>query len=249
MGESELDVFHFDVNRENFESLGFANGMRWWYARDLMRWLGYENWSSFFSAINRAIGTCTTLGIPVTDNFVQIQTARAGERCDDFKLSRFACCLVALNGDVKKPRVAAAQAYFVSLAEVVLRYLRDAENVDRVMVSEEISDREITLSGVAKQAGVQVYEFFRNAGYRGMYNMNYSTLRERKGLTDPKRSLLDFMGKDEFAANLFRLTLTEGRIKRDGTRGQGPLEIVAEQVGRRVRQTVIDETGVSPEDS
>ena len=116
------------------------------------------------------------------------------------------------------------------------------------MIREEISDREITLSGVANSAGVQVYEFFKNAGYRGMYNMNYKRLKEKKGVLDPKRSLLDFMGRDELAHNLFRLSLTEGRIKKEGTRGQWALEQVAEEVGRRVRRTVIEETGVRPED-
>jgi DNA-damage-inducible protein D len=240
---NELGVFHFEEDRENFEDVGIENGQKAWSARALMKWLGYESWQPFFNAINRAIGTCTTLGIPVVENFVQI----ANSEGDDFKLSRFACCLVALNGDVKKPRVAAAQAYFVSLAEVVRRYLRNAESVDRVMIREELSDREITLSGVAKQAGVEVYEFFKNAGYRGMYNMNYARLKEQKGLRDPKRSLLDFMGKDELAHNLFRLSLTEGRIKKEGSRGQWQLEQVAEDVGRRVRRTVIEETGVHPE--
>lgn len=242
--DTELGVFHFEDDRENFEDLGRENGEKTWGARDLMRWLGYESWAPFFNAINRAIGTCTTLGIPVAENFTQVQS----DSGIDFRLSRFACCLIALNGDVKKPRVAAAQAYFVSLAEVVRRYLRDAANVDRVMIRDEISEREVTLSGVAKQAGVEAYELFRNSGYRGMYNMNYRRLKEKKGLVDLKRSLLDFMGKDELAHNLFRLSVTEGRIKKEGTRGQWALEHVAEEVGRRVRKTVIEETGVRPED-
>ena len=101
----EVGVFHFDDDRENFENLGVENGQKTWSARRLMKWLGYENWAPFFNAINRAIGTCTSLSIPITDNFKQVST----EDGDDFRLSRFACCLVALNGDVKKPRVAAAR--------------------------------------------------------------------------------------------------------------------------------------------
>ena len=121
----QLGVFHFEEDRGSFEGLGIENGQEAWNARALMKWLGYESWSLFFNAINRAIGTCTTLGIPVAENFIQVASTEG----DDFKLSRFACCLVALNGDVKKPRVAAAQAYFVSLAEIVRRYLRSAQGI------------------------------------------------------------------------------------------------------------------------
>jgi DNA-damage-inducible protein D len=243
----DLEIFHFEEGRRSFEDFSQGNGGLFWYARDLMVWLGYEEWNSFSKAINRAIGTCTTLNISVAENFVQCEREIDGSILHDFRLSRFACCLTALNGDVKKPQVAAAQAYFVSLAEVLRKYFLNASNVDRVMVREEVSAREATLSGVAKVAGVTTYAFFQNAGYRGMYNMDYKTLKSRKGI-DHDRSLLDFMRKDELAANLFRLSLTEGRIKRDAIRGQYPLEEVAQQVGRRVRNTMIEETGLRPED-
>jgi DNA-damage-inducible protein D len=243
---ADLDVFHFDSGKQNFEDFAQVNGDTYWSARLFMTFLGYEDWNSFQKAINRGIGTCTTLNIPVADNFIQCETEIDGVKCMDYKLSRFACCLTALNGDPKKPKVAAAQAYFVSLANVLQKYFANADNVDRVMIREEITDREVTLSGVAKAAGVEIYPFFHNAGYRGMYNMDYRTLKMRKGVHE-SRSLLDFMRKDELAANLFRLTLTEGRIKRDGVRGQRPLEQVAEQVGRKVRHTMIEETGVHPE--
>lgn len=243
----DLDIFHFEEGKQSFEDFSQGNGGLFWYARDLMVWLGYEEWNSFSKAINRAIGTCTTLNISVAENFVQCEREINGSVLRDYEMSRFACCLTALNGDVKKPQVAAAQAYFVSLAEVLRKYFLNASNVDRVMVREEISAREATLSGVAKAAGVTVYAFFQNAGYRGMYNMDYKTLKSRKGI-EQGRSLLDFMRKDELAANLFRLSLTEGRIKRDGIRGQYPLEQVAQQVGVRVRNTMIEETGLRPED-
>ena len=239
--------FIFEQDRDNFEGLGLTNGGRFWFARDLMKWLGYETWQSFANAINRAIGTCTTLNLPVADNFVQVRRVIDGEERDDYKLSRFACCLTALNGDTKKPLVAAAQAYFISFVDALRQYLRNIENVERVRIREEISERETTLSGVANSAGVTVYAFFQNAGIRGMYQRDISRLKEIKGVPSA-RSLLDFMGKDELAYNLFRLSLTEGRIRHEGTRGQGPLEYVAEDVGRKVRKTVIQETGVRPED-
>jgi DNA-damage-inducible protein D len=244
---TDLDVFHFDPGKQNFEDYSQINGITHWSARLFMKFLGYEDWNSFHKAINRAIGTCTTLNIPVAENFIQCEQVIDGVACADYKLSRFACCLTALNGDPKKPKVAAAQAYFVSLADVLQKYFASADNVDRVMIREEITEREITLSGVAKSAGVEIYAYFQSAGYRGMYNMDYRTLKARKGVHQ-SRSLLDFMRKDELAANLFRLSLTEGRIKKDNVRGQGQLEYVAEDVGQKVRRTMIEETGIRPED-
>lgn len=243
---ADLDVFHLKDAEPNFEDFGIRNGNTYWFGRDLMRYLGYEDWNSFQKAINKAIGTCTTLNISVAENFIQCDRDMEGTNCLDYKLSRFACCLTALNGDVKKPRVAAAQAYFVSLAEVLRQHFLNAENVDRVMIREDVTEREVTLSGVANAAGVEMYPYFQNAGYRGMYNMDLRTLKVRKGV-DQTRSLLDFMRKDELAANLFRLTLTEGRIKKDRVRGQHQLEKVAKAVGQTVRETMIEQTGLLPE--
>ncbi|HQZ60673.1 MAG TPA: damage-inducible protein D, partial [Acinetobacter sp.] len=122
----------------------------------------------------------------------------------------------------------------------------ESENVERVLIREEVSEREKSLSGVAKQHGVTNYAFFQNAGYRGMYNMNLAQLRQLKGINS-KRSPLDFMGKDELAANLFRITQTELKVKQDGRRGQGYLESLAEQVGKQVRQAMLDISGTRPE--
>jgi DNA-damage-inducible protein D len=129
---------------------------------------------------------------------------------------------------------------------VLRQYFFNTDNVARVEIREKITEQETTLSGIAHAAGVTIYPYFQNAGYRGMYNMDLSVLKRRKGI-DPSRSLLDFMRKDELAATFFRLSLTEGRIKRDGAHGQHELERVAEQVGRTVRKTMIDQTAVHPE--
>jgi len=153
-----------------------------------------------------------------------------------------------MNGDTGKPEVARAQAYFAAMVEVVRQIISNADDVARVQIRDEITHRERSLSGVAKQAGVleERYGLFHNAGYRGMYNMDYSRLREYKGV-DPTRSLLDFMGKQELAANLFRVTETEAKIRNEGVRGQIDLENAAHSVGRQVRQTMIATSGTHPE--
>jgi DNA-damage-inducible protein D len=241
-------ALYFDSDGALFEQHGFSNGGRHWYARDFMQMLGYESYAGFRNAINRAVGTCTTLGIPVDENFLRFDREVEGRVVSDYKLSRFACYLVAMNGDVRKPHVAAAQAYFAGLAEAARQYIESAQEVERLGIRDEVTDRERSLSGVAKQAGVETYAFFQNSGYRGMYNMDLGRLKEFKGLPDHNRSLLDFMGKRELAGNLFRITETEATIKSQATRGQRAAEVVAYRVGERVRKEMMASDGTRPED-
>ena len=235
---------YFDGEGEIFEESGLSNGGRFWLARDFGEALGYATFATFKKAINRAIQTCVTLNLPVHENFRDIRTSSGGL---DYKLSRFACYLVAMNGDVRKPQVAQAQAYFAGLAEAVQRYIQDARDVERVQIRDEVSDGEKSLASTAHKAGVHQYAFFQNAGYRGMYNMNISALKRHKGLGGSKRSLLDFMGKRELAGNLFRITETDAKLRADNIRGQKPAERVAHGVGRTVRKIMVDNTGETPE--
>ncbi len=243
---SDLTIFGGDFNEDHFETKSYENGFTFWLASELMELLGYDGWQSFQNPINKAMTTCTTLGIAVFDNFVQQPGTLHGKAINDVKLSRFACYLVVMNADSKKHPVAAAQAYFASLAGAVQTYLQEANNVERLIVRDEITDREKSLSGVAQMAGVERYDYFRNAGYRGMYNTNIKKLKVLRHIPDGK-SLLDFMGKDELAANLFRMTQTELKIKQDNIYGQKQLEVTAERVGKQVRETMISISGIAPE--
>jgi DNA-damage-inducible protein D len=240
---SDMPVFSSDPNNSAFEQTARQNKVTYWLASDLMRFLGYEDKGFFRKAISRAQIACANLDIPVEDNFIACVLDDGGP---DTKLTRFACYLVAMNADARKPQVAQAQVYFAALAESVRQYFEHVDNVERIQIRGDISEREKALGGVAKEAGVEEWGLFQNSGYRGMYNMNLSKLRIIKG-APPHRTPLDFMGKAELAANLFRITQTEEKIKNQNIKGQRNLEIAAENVGSEVRTTMIKLSGQAPE--
>lgn len=240
---TDIDLFHFDADRPNFEGCGRENGFRHWLASDLMEWLNYKSIVPVNRAVQKAMAACAALGIPIQENFKETQTPDVGA---DWCLSRFACYLTVMNGDVKNPKVAQAQAYFITWAEAFRQYVQEADGVERVMIRGEVSERETALSATVSARGVDQYAFFQNAGYRGMYNLDLKQIRKIKGIPEG-RSPLDFMGKTELAANLFRLTQTEEKIRNEDIRGQRPLERAAEHVGKEVRATMIRLSGTKPE--
>lgn len=232
------NIFHFDEGKESFEDLGKPNGVRYWMESDLMIALEYSGSAGFRKVILRAMQACLTLGIPTDEVFVN---------CDgSYKLTRFACYLIAMNGDTKKPAVASAQLYFATLAETFNRHLEHVEGIERIVIRQEMSDGMKTLSSTAKRHGVQNFALFQNAGYRGMYNFDLARLTQIKGVKAGEM-LLDRMGKTELAANLFRISQTEEKIKNQGIKGQVPLERAAQDVGRTVRETMIGISGTAPE--
>lgn len=240
---TDVEVFHFEADRPSFESLGRQNGFRYWLASDLMRLLDYTTMQPILNAVNKAMAACAQLNIPISENFCEAKTATGGR---DYKLSRFACYLTVMNGDPKKPMVAKAQAYFITMAEAFRQHVQESDSIERVVIRGEVSDREIALSATVHARGIETIQFFQNAGYRGMYNLDLRQVRAKKGVPDG-RSVLDFMGKAELAANLFRITQTEEKIRNEDITGQRPLERAAETVGRGVRNTMIELSGVAPE--
>jgi len=243
---TKLDFFTLDFDKEHFENHSNQNGFVYWYASELKDILGYKTDVSFNKSINKAISVCTTLNINILDNFIQEQRNLNGKVFIDYKLSRFACYLVVMNCDTKMPIVSQAQVYFATLAGAIQDYISETQNIERVIIREEISNHEKILHGIVNNAGVENYPFFQNAGYRGMYNMNIKDLKNIRGVGE-RQSLLDFMGGTELAANLFRITQTEERIKQKNIKGQNNLEYTHNEMGKIVRQTMQKMSGILPE--
>ena len=236
--------FHLEPQKPGFEAMGHENSFRFWWASELALLLGYESLHSFRKAIERAMVTLTSLNVPIFENIIQEQRIVDGKTVNDYKLSRFACYLAAMNGDPKKVEVARAQAYFVSWAEACRLSLEEADSVERVGSLAEISDQQRAIRRTARRVGLVNYAYFQNAGYRGLYNMDlHQVWRMPQG-----RSPVDVMGKTEMAAELFRVTQTEEKIQAEGIQGQQALERAAQEVGRKVRKTMIAISGIKPED-
>jgi|TergutMp193P3_1026864.scaffolds.fasta_scaffold38606_1 DNA-damage-inducible protein D len=239
----KYEVNAFEGNPPPFELLAQENGFRFWSASNLASALGYADISLLRKAINKALSICTMLDINVAENILQL--TQNGKL--DYRLSRFACYLIVMNANIRNPMVARAQAFFAGLAESFWKAMHQDTEVDRLVVRGELSEREKSLAGVAKRGGVENYARFQDAGYIGLYNMPLWKLKIYKGFTG-KEPMLDHMGRDELAANLFRLTQTEAKIRNERIRGQQSLEDAAETVGRIVRKTIEDISGQTPED-
>lgn len=225
-----------------FEDFAQTNGIIYWWASDLLLFLGYESMDKFRKVLDRVTKAMISLGIDHYDNV--IPTTR--DNNSDFKLTRFACYLAAMNANPSYSQVALAQAYFAEQARIAELLQADQENVERLSYREELKDYEKSLNSVAYKHGVEDYARFQNAGYMGMYNMmNYQLARKRN---IPKEKLLDCMGKTELAANIFRVAMTDEKIKNENIKGQKDLEQAHKKVGRDIREQVQKLTGKKPEE-
>lgn len=236
---------------ENIQSLSFEdfknqNGITYWWASEFMLMLGYSDMRAFKKVLDRATKSFISLNIDHMDNIIRVQRIIDGAETVDYKLTRFACYLIAMNGDPKKPEVAWVQAYFATQTRQFELYVENNSSIERLLIRDEITEGNKSLSSVAKQAGVVDYAKFQNAGYRGMYNMLNVQLANKRGVD--KKKLFDTMGRTELAANLFRITQTEERIKSQKIIGQQDLESTHRNVGREIRKIIQQNVGCNPED-
>jgi DNA-damage-inducible protein D len=250
---------HLEVIKEStFQTLDSFKrktdaGTDYWLARDLQILLGYTQWRNFEAAIEKAKMACASVGAQPYHHFADIsKTMASGKGAErsirDVALTRYACYLIAMNGDPSKPQIAAAQTYFaVQTRKQELMEQRN-EDEDRLMLRDRVRDANKALNSAAKGVGVQNYAFFHDAGYQGLYGgLRLSEIKEVKGI-NPKEDLLDCAGRAELAANEFRITQTEERLRTQQVKGQKVAEDTHNYVGREIRQTIEKLSGTMPED-
>ena len=230
------------------------NGIEYWEARELMGVLGYFEWRKFEGVIDKAKESCNQSGQNIREHFVGadkmiiIATGRPNEtkrRINDYKLSRYACYLIAQNGDPRKEEIALAQTYFAIQARRQEVFQEQNEIDKRLFIRGEVKIRNKVLFSTAKKAGVSNFGLFNEAGYQGLYNLTVSQIKNKKKIG--KDNILDRAGTVELAANLFRITQTDEKIKNEQIKGEGKASQTHFSVGRKIRQTIREIGGISPE--
>lgn len=243
------------MNNSPFEKIKRVTeyGADYWVARELMTLLGYNTWRRFEDAIGRAIDSCNTSGEDSSQEFLPVpaKTLDVGGRPGkDYFLSRYACYLIAQNGDPRKEEIANAQMYFVvqvrkqEVQEILL------EDKRRVMLREEMKKHNADLASAAREAGVidpYDYAIFQNFGYKGLYGgLDVKDIHKKKGLKKSQK-ILDHMGSEELAANLFRATQAEAKLRRENIKGKANANEAHRVVGSMVRRTIKEIGGTMPE--
>jgi DNA-damage-inducible protein D len=244
------------MGSKSFEDLKKANeyGAEYWSARDLQPLLGYSQWRRFEDAINRAITSCKQSGNTSENHF-----AEAGKMVDlgsgsvrevpDYNLSRFACYLIAQNGDSRKPEIANAQKYFAIQARKQEISDAIAADIERLERRKQTAEEFKALSGAARDAGVhdRMFGIFHDAGYKGMYGgLGRDAIKKQKRIPE-KENLMDRMDTTELAANQFRMTQTRDKLAKDKVKDQQAAIRTHENVGKEVRDAIKRIGGTLPE--
>ena len=234
-------------------------GNEYWLARELQEILQYTQWRNFQKVISTAQIACKISQQCVADHFAEVSKmitlAKGAQRkVIDYRLTRYACYLIVMNGDPRKEVIALGQTYFAvktrqqELAEL---YDRLSEDEKRLFIRGDIKQKNMLLAEAAHKAGIitnQEYATFQDAGYRGLYGgMTARDIAEHKGLTNGEE-ILDYMGGEELAANLFRITQTEAKMRREGTSTPTEANAAHYQVGKAVRETIAGLGGTMPEE-
>lgn len=237
-------------NLEIFENASHQDGVRYWVAHEFMSVLGYESWTSFQKVINKAMASCVALNVQIPEVFMPCNFVYEGKDHHSYRLTRFACFLITMHADSKKSQVAQAKAALSAIADTLVEQAIQRDALERLEVRDELKGGETIMSTVAMNAGLLPEQFgiFKDAGFRGMYNMPLQNLIQRKGAPVAKgTTLYDFMGKTELAANLFRVTQTAERIKSTQASGLRQLSNTATEVGQEVRSVMMKSNGIAPE--
>lgn len=244
-----------------FESIKHVNeyGVEFWYARELQTALEYKQWRRFENIINKAKDACQNSGNDVSDHFANVGKmvdigSGATRTLEDYELSRYACYLIVQNGDSRKKVIALGQTYFAVKTrqqELAEKFEDLSEDKKRLEIRGELAVHNKPLAETARMAGIEKpkdYAIFQNRGYQGLYGgLGVKEIHERKGLKKSQK-ILDHMGSTELAANLFRATQTNEKLKREHIVGKNEANQIHFEVGKKVRETIKDIGGTMPED-
>lgn len=254
-----------DLLKSPFEKIKRLSeeGFEYWSARDLSKLLEYTQWRNFENVLSKAKISCENNNEPIEDHFADVSDmveigSGAEREIEDVKLSRFACYLIIQNADPTKKIVAMGQAYFaVKTRQKELieaeeqKLLQSEENQKRLMLREEMKKHNKHLADAANNAGVKEgleYAIFQDHGYKGLYGgLGNKDIHARKGLSKNQK-ILDHMGSTELAANLFRATQTEEKLRRENIKGKQKANQTHYEVGKKVRETIKELGGTLPED-
>ena len=224
------------------------DGTEYWYARELSEVLQYIKWENFAKVIDRAKLACKNSGQQIDNHFP------AEKVVIDYELSRYACYLIVQNGDPRKEVIALGQTYFAiqTRRQEVADYFNQLdEDRKRLVIRGDVRQWNLMLLEVARDCGVitkQEYAEFQNSGYKGLYGgLTATDIHKRKNLKENEK-ILDFMGSEELAANLFRITQTEAKLKRDKVDNKKDANRTHYTVGKKVRKAIEDIGGTMPED-
>jgi len=237
-----------------------AHGNEFWSARDLAPLLDYQDWRNFMQVVDKARTACEQSGKRAADHFGDVTKmvpigSGAQRTVADVRLSRYACYLIVQNGDPSKPVIANGQTYFAMQTrrqEVAdeEKFAQLSEDEKRLAIRQELTAHNKHLAAAAKVAGVETsldYAIFQDHGYKGLYGgLGNKDIHARKGLKKSQK-ILDHMGSTELAANLFRATQAEEKLRRDKVRGKTQANQTHFEVGRKVRQTIQELGGTMPE--
>lgn len=248
-------------SEQTFESIKHINeyGEEYWLARELQPVLEYVQWRNFAEAVERAKLACKNSGFSIEDHFADVSKTiempkSAHKDIPDYMLSRYACYLIVMNGDPRKEVIAIGQTYFAVKTrqqELIDNYEQMSEDQKRLAIRNEMIAHNKSLAEAAQIAGVvdpRDYAIFQNKGYQGLYGgLGAKEIHARKGLKKSQK-ILDHMGSTELAANLFRATQTDEKLRRENIQGKQAAYDTHYQVGKKVRQTIKELGGTMPED-
>ena len=241
---------------EDIKHIG-ENGEEFWYARELMSALEYKKWQKFNNVIENAKIACENSGSVTENHFTQVGKmvdigSKTKRKINDYKLSRYACYLIVQNSNPNKEAVALGQTYFA--IQTRKQELSEKEYSELTEDEKRLYQRSLTKKGnyslnkAAKNAGVKNFDKFHNSGYKGLYNGETANdIAKRKNLRY-REDILDNMGSDELIANLFRISQTEQKLRRENISGESNANKVHHNMGSDIRKFIKNQGGTMPED-